>query len=106
MPVAQLLAQVGLACADGLHVLIQFVQLQPAALDSFCPALKRGAAMVQSPVLAAPTEAVPGSEQALQLLGQQCVTLGALGLALQASEPGGNLVDDVIHPQQVGARLF
>ncbi len=105
-PRTQLLAQLGLSCAQVHDPLIQAFQCLATAVHPALAAVQRVPRANQPPLLITPAEPVPRPQKPLQLIAEQLVVARPLGLALQPAQSWRDLVDDVIHPQQVRAGLF
>ncbi len=105
MPMPQLVAQPMLLRPQIGHALVQVLQRLAATSHLLLTAVGRILRPRQIPLLETPAKPVPDPQQALQLLRKHGMALRPFGLPLQTTQAGGNLVDDVVDPQQVGPGL-
>ena len=106
VPARQVFAQLRLPDPQGCHLLVLIHQgLAATVHPGFAPA-QGIPAPEQVPLLLPPAIAVPRPQHPLQLLVEQRVATGPLRVPLQAAQSRGNLVDNVIHPQQVRASFL
>ena len=105
-PRCQVLPQLRLPGAQVRDPPIQGIQRLALAVNPVLAAIQRITRAAQIPLLVPPAEPIPGAQQPLQLVGEQPVMARPFRLPLQAAQPRRDLVDYVIHAQQIGARLF